>query len=93
MIKDFCEYSEYITYCNQDDDFDSLCGEWYYFDNDNLVIYHGTFGNDHSPGSKYYTSYHECDTKEEYSKLCKQWEELPEYTKEYIDRHQEENNN
>lgn len=55
-LKDFGDYAESVEYVNQEPDYgDSLSGEWYYGDDDNLVIYEGTFGNDHSPGSDHHT--------------------------------------
>ena len=85
-IKDFNEYAEWITYCNQDDDFDSLMGDWYYFDDMNNTIYYGVFGNDNSPGASRYTWHKKYDSLQEYFTDCKIWQEQKEYSLEYIAR-------
>jgi len=86
-IKDFNEYCEWVTYCNQDDDFDQLMGDWYYLDDMHNTIYYGVFGNDNSPGASRYTWHKKYDSLQEYFEDCKIWQEQREYSLEYIARH------
>lgn len=82
-LKDFGTYSECVTFCNQrEDDADSLAGDWFYGDDDNLTIYYGTFGNDHSPGSSHNTRAEVYEGKAEYHEALKQWEDYPEFIEE-----------
>ena len=55
-LEDFEKFSEMVEYINQTELGDGQHeGEWYYSDDENLTIYHGTFGNDNSPGASDYT--------------------------------------
>lgn len=71
-------------FCNQrEDGFDQLAGEWYWFDDDHkttdgrFVIYSGTFGDDHCPGSVIYAELY--DDEDEYRKDAADWEAREEY--------------
>lgn len=56
-LKDFGDYAEGIEFINQTEYGDGqLEGDWYYCDDENRTIYHGTFGNYNSPGAEHYTS-------------------------------------
>lgn len=92
-LKDFGDFAECVTYCNQMEDYaDSLQGEWWYADDDTLTIYHGTFGNDHSPGASIYTHAEVYDNDQDYRDQVKEWEAEPEYIdrEEYEDDEDEE---
>src|SRR5260221_408664 len=70
-LKDYSEFSDRITECNQCDYGDHSTCEWFFIDEDVLppmegvdyegktpnekAIYYGTWGNDHSPGASSYT--------------------------------------
>lgn len=91
-LKDYCEYSDKVTYVNQRDYPDYTEGEWYYDDEDeyitwlgrNKVIYHGTFGNYNSPGYSHYTyaevyDMDNADDVKEYEASLLRFSLLPEY--------------
>ncbi len=79
-LKEYGEYSDAIEYVNQADDYgDSLRGEWFASDDRTRTIYHGSFGNDHSPGASHYTNAEVFATEEEYRAKLAEWEALPEY--------------
>ncbi len=83
-LKDFGDFSDCIEYVNQTEDYcDSLAGEWYYCDDDALVIYSGTFGNYNSPGASHYMSAEVYDRDGEgraaYEKDKAGWESQDEY--------------
>lgn len=82
-LLDYSDFSDSVEYCNQEPDWcDTLRGEWYYGDDEALVIYCGTFGNDHSSGSSLFTHAEVYDTLSEYRKALSEWEERPEYLEE-----------
>ena len=55
-LEDFEKFSEMVEYINQTELGDgTLEGEWYYCDDESMTIYHGTHGNDNSPGASCYT--------------------------------------
>lgn len=71
------QFSDKITYVNQKDIGDCYKGSWFYGDDENLVIYYGTFGNFNSPGSRMETE--EFETQKEYQTMLAKWKNLPEY--------------
>lgn len=79
-LKDYSDFAECVEYVNQSDDYgDCLRGDWYAADPDNLVVYYGTFGNDHSPGASHYTYADKFESKEDYDECVARWESYPEY--------------
>ncbi len=60
-LKDYGEFAERVTFCNQSAFGDGqLEGEWYFIDEKPLpdasrVIYVGSFGNDNAPGASMHT--------------------------------------
>jgi len=82
-MKEFGEYSDCITYCNQSEyDCDQLEGEWFYGDDDERTVYYGSFGNYNSPGASCYTHSETYETEEQYRAALVQWEDQPEYLEE-----------
>ena len=91
--KEFGDFAECVTYCNQLEIGDgSYEGDWFYCDDESLTIYDGTFGNDHSPGASDYTHHERYETKEEYEKHKAKYEDYPEYleTEDWQDEDDEE---
>lgn len=82
-LKNYEDFADMVEYVNQSPDYgDSLCGEWWYEDEETLTIYSGSFGNDHSPGASSYTYANVYDSKVNYEKAVKEWEAEPEYDTE-----------
>ena len=59
-LPDFADFAEKITEINQGEDSFSGYGEWFYIPeqplpNGDFVIYHGSWGNDNSPGASTHT--------------------------------------
>ncbi len=84
-FKDFGEYSCGVEYCNQKEIGDCYEGEWYYGDDESLVIYFGSFGNYNSPGADSYTHAEQYETKAEYLAALLVWESLPEYVEAEVE--------
>ena len=79
-LKDYGDYADCVEYRNErESGFGDSEGAWFYGDDDNLTIYTGTFGNDHSPGASHYTSAEVFDDREEYLAEVKRLDSLPEY--------------
>jgi hypothetical protein len=79
-MKDFGDYSDCVEYVNQSEDYgDCLRGEWYYGDDESLIIYYGSFGNYNSPGASCYTHSEQHETENEYRAALQQWIDQPEY--------------
>jgi hypothetical protein len=79
-LKDFGDYADCVEYVNQREDYaDSSAGDWYYGDDDTLVVYEGTFGNDHSPGSDHYTTANLYPDRDMYLERMAELESCPEY--------------
>ena len=79
-LKDFGDYAEAVQYFNQRERYgDSLEGEWFADDPDNLAVYGGTFGNDDSAGASCYTWAEVYDDPAEFAARVKYLESLPEY--------------
>lgn len=92
-FKDFSEYSDGIEYVNQSEyGDDCLEGEWYYGDDEALVIYSGSFGNYNSPGADSYTNAERFETAEEYREELAKWEACPEYLPREANNEDEETN-
>jgi hypothetical protein len=90
-LKDYGDFSDCITYCNQAEDYcDSLRGDWFYGDDTTRTIYSGSFANDHSPGSDENTWAVVYDTEKEYQKALAEWEEYPEYEESESDESEED---
>lgn len=69
-----------MEYCNQAPDYgDSYSGDWFACDDKTRTVFHGTFGNDHSPGASQYTYAMRHDDEEGYRKQVAAWEKAPEY--------------
>jgi hypothetical protein len=82
-LKDFDDFAECVEYVNQSEYGDGqLEGEWYYGDDDTLVIYSGSFGNYNSPGATHFTQAEKFATEEEYKEELAKWEATPEYIDE-----------
>jgi hypothetical protein len=80
MLLDFADYADYVTYCNMRPCYgDSYDGEWYYGDDATRTLYHGTFGNDHSPGCDGRTWHQTFDAEAEYRAALGALEAIPEY--------------
>lgn len=88
-LADFADFADRITECNVGEDSFSGYGEWFYVPDEPLpngdwVIYHGTWGNDNSPGASMYT-YAEIfdgsdpDEMAEFALRQRDWESKPEY--------------
>jgi hypothetical protein len=56
-----------------------LRGEWFYADDDKLVIYSGSFSDDHSPGASSYTYAEVFEDADDYNHRLANWEACPEY--------------
>lgn len=79
-LYDFNDISEMVTYINQTELGDGqLEGEWYYCDDESLTIYHGTHGNDNSPGASSYTHADVYDDIDEYEAESLRLEMCDEY--------------
>lgn len=79
-LKDFGDFADSVEYVNQAEDWaDSFCGQWYFADPEKLVIYSGTFGNDHSPGSRMYTYAETFDDSDQFLRTLKSWHKMPIY--------------
>lgn len=77
-LKDYPEYADAVQYFNQSECYgDALEGEWFFDDADNLTVYGGTFGNDHSPGSYVWAEVY--DDSDEFANRVRYLESLPEY--------------
>lgn len=71
---------ENATYINQiESGFGDDKGEWFDVDDDHLIVYTGTFSNDHSPGSSHNTYAEIFEDKAEYSARVKELEGMPEF--------------
>lgn len=88
-LADFGDFADQIAECNVGEDSFSGFGEWFYVPDEPLpngdwVIYHGSWGNDHSPGASMYT-YAEIfdgsdpDDMAEFALRCRHWGAIPEY--------------
>jgi hypothetical protein len=84
-------------FVNQEEDgFDQLRGEWYIIPeeplpNNDRVIYHGTFGNDNSPGASHYTyaevyNMDDLDDAVQFETDKAEWEAKEEYAEGAFDR-------
>jgi hypothetical protein len=90
-LKDFTQYSDCITYCNQLEYGDEqLEGKWWYADKEHLTIYWGSFGNYNSPGASHHTYANIYDDREEFLVETGWWESLPEFLEEDEDEECEE---
>lgn len=78
-LKEFHQFSECIQYVNQDELVDCYQGEWFYCDDEKMIIYSGSFGNDNSPGASYYTCAELFDDETEYRTKKNEWESCPEF--------------
>jgi hypothetical protein len=81
-LKDYSEYGDCVEYINQRTCGDECSGNWYYADEENNVIYHGSFGNYNSPGADCYTYAIHCDTEEEFLEELKEFKDCPEWVEE-----------
>lgn len=91
-LAEFGTIADMISECNMGEDAFSGFGEWFYIPenplpNKDMVIYCGTWGNDHSPGASSYTDAELFDEnqKEEYEKRVSYWQLQPEYLPEYLE--------
>jgi hypothetical protein len=75
----FEEFSDKVTYCNQEEFGDGMRGDWYYCDDKTLRIYHGTFADYHSPGASHYTYGESYETQAEYDAVKENWKNTEEY--------------
>lgn len=79
-LKEFGDFAECVEYrLERESGYGDTEGSWFYGDDDNLTIYFGTFGNDHSPGASHYTYAQTFDDRAEYLAEVKRLESLPEY--------------
>lgn len=79
-LRDFGDYAERVTYINQTEYGDGqLEGEWFYCDDKEQTIYHGTFGGWHSPGADHYTSADVYALVEDYQQEVARLESMEEY--------------
>lgn len=86
-LLDYEKFSDCITERNMVDRGDYSNGTWYYASDKPLpdgsfAIYHGTWGNDNSPGASMYTHAELYDTEEEQKTALVGWNELPEWIDE-----------
>ncbi len=94
-LKEFNEYSSQIHSCDQHTFGEDTIGEWFYVDEGPVVsskgsykvIYHGTWGPDHSPGADCFTtaSLYYTDDENDMAQFVidlKQWQDLPEWREE-----------
>ncbi len=102
-LADYGSFSDCITECNQRDRGDYSIGEWFYIPDEVLppmqgvdyggvtpnerAIYHGTWGNDNSPGASHYTyaDVYDMDDPEDaaqYEADVKEWKAQPEWIDE-----------
>jgi len=80
--KEFHEYSERITFVNQQDHGDYLQGQWFWADDVARVIYYGSFGNDNAPGADDYTIKEVYPNELDYRKAVIKWDETPEFVED-----------
>jgi hypothetical protein len=78
-FKRFNEFSDKVTYCNQEEFGDGYRGDWYYCDDDTLRVYFGTFADYHSPGASQYTYAESYETQAEYDAVKAKWESAEEF--------------
>lgn len=87
-LRDFADFADRITFCNQSECGDGQFeGEWYFIDDQPLanldrVIYFGSFGSDHSPGASSYTNaeiFDGIDELADFTLRAQEWESRPEY--------------
>lgn len=79
-FKDYGDFADMVTFCNQSEYGDGqLEGDWFYGDDDERVIYSGSFGNYNAPGSSSDTFAERYETEDEYRAALAEWEAYPEY--------------
>ena len=88
-LADYSDFSDKTTECNMEELGDGTRGEWFYIPegvlpNGDMVIYWGTWNDDHSPGASCYTyaEVYDPSEKEDYLKGVKHWEDAPEWLDE-----------
>jgi hypothetical protein len=81
-LREYGDFAECVEFTNQYELGDGqLEGDWYYCDDENMVIYTGTFGNYNAPGADSYTNADKYDATEqaEYDAEKARLEAMPEY--------------
>lgn len=88
-LEDYGDFSDKTTDCNQIEYGDHTVGAWYYIADTpladgSMVIYHGTWGNDSSPGASTYTyaeiyDMSDPDDAAEFEAQKRSWESQPEW--------------
>ena len=79
-LKTFGDFGESVEYINQcESGYGDTEGEWYFPDDSELIVYVGSFGNDHSPGSDRNTCAEVYRSKSDFDARVRELEQYPEW--------------